>query len=466
MKKEVYVISDLHIGGAPSENEQERGFQIATRTCELADFINNEIACKQHTAADVELVINGDMVDFLAEREWDAFNDDADIALEKMQRIVEREYHVFDALRNVLQNGHALTLLLGNHDLELALPKVRAYLEDVLEVRGKKFRFIYDGEAYQIGEVLIEHGNRYDAWNQVDYDALRKVRSLQSRNEFISSEHKFKPPKGSILVEKVMNPVKEEYRFVDLLKPETSTVLPLLLALKPSLRANILPLFSIYTGIDSDQETTRGRGGIEEFGNNQSEIELHRELEKVLGSRQALEEFLEAISEESIPETHHEERGILDQIMNFGSLLFRRNTAIIDKRLPALWRAIRAAQIENTFTESEELLPEYWEAAQKLHQEGGYKYVIFGHTHLARKVRFSNEGAYINTGTWADLMKFPIEILQAEKSIALEKLKNFMVEIADNTKLDKYIFFNPTYAYFNLNKADKVLDFELKHYDF
>jgi len=466
IKKEVYVISDLHLGGRAPESGETRGFQITTHGCELADFINNEIAFKQHIAKEVELVINGDVVDFLAEEEWDAFNDDADIALEKMKRIVAQESAVFDALRNVLQNGHRLTLLLGNHDLELTLPKVRHYLEELLETSGKKYRFIYDGEAYNIGEVLIEHGNRYDAWNKVDYNGLRKVRSLQSRNEKIDNEYKFKPPKGSILVEKVMNPVKKKYRFVDLLKPENETVLPILLALEPNLRSSILPLFAIYTGIDSDRETTRGRGEIEEFNTTSDEESLNRELEKVLGSRVALEEFLEGTSEGDIPETHNNERGIFEHIWSLLDLFLRRDTSQIDKRLPALWRAIRAAQIENTFTESEELLIDYWKAAQELHYQGGYKYVIFGHTHLARKVAFDGGGCYINTGTWADLMKFPTDIIQANKVDALQKMKVFIDEVLIGEKLSEHIFFNPTYAYFTLDNADKVVDFELKHYDF
>jgi len=81
IKKEVYVISDLHLGGRAPESGETRGFQITTHGCELADFINNEIAFKQHIAKEVELVINGDVVDFLAEEEWDAFNDDESASL-------------------------------------------------------------------------------------------------------------------------------------------------------------------------------------------------------------------------------------------------------------------------------------------------------------------------------------------------------------------------------------------------
>ena len=59
--------------------------------------------------------------------------------------------------------------MLGNHDIEMSLPAVRSALAKRLESTGKKFAFIYDGEAHVRGGLLIEHGNRYDAFNVVDF---------------------------------------------------------------------------------------------------------------------------------------------------------------------------------------------------------------------------------------------------------------------------------------------------------
>src|SRR5690348_14500830 len=65
-RRRVYVISDLHLGGAPDGRANGRGFRIFTRTPELVSFID---AVARRPAGDprVELVINGDFVDFLAE---------------------------------------------------------------------------------------------------------------------------------------------------------------------------------------------------------------------------------------------------------------------------------------------------------------------------------------------------------------------------------------------------------------
>src|SRR5207244_2236158 len=90
----------------------------------------------------------------------------------------------------------------------------------------------YDNEAYTVGDALIEHGNRYDRYNQVDHDALRRARSLQSRG-LRPADHGvvLKPAPGSRMVAEVMNPIKARFPFVDLLKPETEAVLPILLTL-------------------------------------------------------------------------------------------------------------------------------------------------------------------------------------------------------------------------------------------
>ena len=54
--------------------------------------------------------------------------------------------------------GGELTLLLGNHDLELSMPQVRLALAERLGSEGKRFNFIFDGEAHVRGQLLIEHG--------------------------------------------------------------------------------------------------------------------------------------------------------------------------------------------------------------------------------------------------------------------------------------------------------------------
>ncbi|HEY2737843.1 MAG TPA: metallophosphoesterase, partial [Thermoanaerobaculia bacterium] len=161
---EVHVISDLHLGG-------RAGFQIFNTTAELVrliDFLRNESAEKS-----LALVINGDMVDFLAEtpaRYFDPLG-----AVEKLDNIVFNPVFapVWEALRQFVRTSNrSLVINLGNHDLELALPWVREHLLDVLadyDLRARgQITLVLDGTGFrcQVGRarILCVHGNEVDPW--------------------------------------------------------------------------------------------------------------------------------------------------------------------------------------------------------------------------------------------------------------------------------------------------------------
>ena len=88
---------------------------------------------------------------------------------------------MFAALAEYLAIDHRrrLTILLGNHDLELGLPAVQAMLLQALGGRRHRVAWVDDGRAYRLGGVLIEHGNRYDGANLNDWNGLRSLRLAQ-----------------------------------------------------------------------------------------------------------------------------------------------------------------------------------------------------------------------------------------------------------------------------------------------
>lgn len=226
------------------------GFQICNAYKELVGFVDWLTALGKETPSEeFELVINGDIVDFLAEDDygrgvsaaqlWTA--DEAQV-IAKLNQIEARtraggKRGVFEALKDFHSAGNWLTLLIGNHDVELSLPAVRRRLLGMLGDESGRLTFVYDGEAYTRGRVLIEHGNRYDGWNMIDHSALRQERSVRSRGLPVEDrerdERYFVPPPGTHLVIQFMNLIKSRYRFVDLLKPETNAVIPILIALEP-----------------------------------------------------------------------------------------------------------------------------------------------------------------------------------------------------------------------------------------
>lgn len=224
-----FVISDQHLGGSPAADGQV-GFEMCPKPNRehLARFI--DYVRDQHgRGRPAQLIIAGDLVDFLAERTFASFTASDDEARKKLEAIMCRTEEVWNSLEHLARSGVRLTILLGNHDIEMSLPGPRRVLLDRLG--PGRVEFIYDNQAFRDGPVLIEHGNRYDPWNVVSHHALRRIRSVASRGE---DPVAFAGPPGSQLVARVINGIKETYSFVDLLKPEEAGVLPLLAVLHPA----------------------------------------------------------------------------------------------------------------------------------------------------------------------------------------------------------------------------------------
>ena len=262
MPKRVYVISDLHLGGAPGQTKEDRGFGMCTHEEELKEFID-AITREQKPDFQVELVINGDMIDFLAEDDpkpgdWTPFKDTPELAKKVFSQITGRTKvrHVIDSLKELLGAGGELTILLGNHDVELSLQSVRDELTKALDAEGNpRFRMLCEGQAYTIDTAIIEHGDQYDRWNQVDYGNLILTWAKESRTRNPEDALPFDPPAGSKLVSEVMNPIKKKYKFVDLLKPEETGVVLILLALDPTYARTIVDLVPLIIESIYDYET-------------------------------------------------------------------------------------------------------------------------------------------------------------------------------------------------------------------
>ncbi|WP_160300648.1 metallophosphoesterase [Bradyrhizobium japonicum] len=497
--RRVYIISDLHLGGTyPVPPEQgKRGFRLCTRADQIVRFVEGlaqEIAEKGPS----ELVLNGDTVDFLAELDgeqadtWSPFTADPGQAVSKFKAIVSRDPGVFAALNRFLDAGGRLTILLGNHDIELSLPPVRAELRRALGVKpGRDFEFIPDGEAYIIGDALIEHGNRYDAWNQIDLDALRRVRSLMSRRQEVPKQYQFVPPPGSQMVTSVINKIKRDYAFVDLLKPEDSAVVPILLALEPGYRKRfgelarfwywtrshglegpILPKFGGDIkadvaaskkpfGQDIRAKAALGIGSAQSIlAGLDNDAALKVAIAESLGSEGT--DFLRQLDNDSKAKqpkmgTDVSASENLNTALGLFKLAFGSSAA--EKRMRALLTAIRGLQKEDSFDETKETAKEYLDAATDL-VKGGFRHVVFGHTHQAKRVSLGDGRWYFNSGTWADVLRFPNEILTLPEADALSRLDGFVQKLKAGDFSD-WTLFRPTYVQLDVDDNGGVSDAKL-----
>lgn len=265
--------------------------------------------------------------------------------------------------------------------------------------------FVFNNEAYRIGDVLIEHGNRYDSWNAIDHGGLRELLSWFSRYEMPTANAMQVCP-GSRLVEEVMNPLKEHYHFVDLLKPEEEVVLLLLWELEsgyrdrlstiweaaPSFVANV---FRRVRKLIAGGEQPRDLVGRDDGDDDDLPPNLSPDLQ---------DEFRETMRELTYRDVGVIRDGCIDP--NSLAARIRRGEAIDAATLKRLHKGLNAVlEGDLSFEKSDEKGP-YADAARRMIGRGAAKLVIMGHTHLMRDIEFKDSGGrYLNTGTWADLIR-------------------------------------------------------------
>lgn len=433
------VISDLHIG-----NDDD--FDIFKAPGKIEAFENFLNFCGQRETF-VELVINGDFVDFLQLRPWTAYGDRA-VALSKAQQIVSASARVFDALGKFLQKAnHGISVLLGNHDVELAYDEVWAVVRDAILrlASGSADRLIFKNRATQynvsVGGVLvhIEHGNLRDPWNEILYKEL-----------FDDAEKKsgFHYPPGTLFVYDLMNDFKEKFPFVDLLKPEMPAVPLLLAGLKPLATAGALPAASLHL-LNVMAEGIVGRVRRVVGGGAWAWASEFAPLGPPLSGRErAYAEMAQAYVDQVSEGTPKKFTEL--QLAHLEDLLTRtvdvESDDFTEPSLGRRWESVKSGFVnaalrqlgrpdsldDLTFYAQDHEGHDVDAALEEL--KGDVRIAVFGHTHAALKNEFANGHLYLNCGTWANLIELPKE---------RKEFSDWLRRIADNT-FDRTSF--PTYV--------------------
>jgi hypothetical protein len=293
-----------------------------------------------------------------------------------------------------------------------------------------------------------------------------------------------------------------------LLKPETAAVVPMLLALEPGYRSRIAAIALLYDrtrghglinattpisggdirskrdidiipgediggysgagGIPCGDEVSAGATAALCADRSKENDALKRVLQDVLGGQ--AEDFLRDIDAQIAEIDPLGQLGnqisasdAASRIFGFAALLFGRTSQPYEKRLPALLRALNGLQNTDTFELGTETAKEYFNAAQDLADSGGFHYVVFGHTHLAKQVPLGNGRFYLNSGTWADVLRFPVEILKSQAD-ALPALQAFAAQIKAGD-FRAWTLFRPTYVRLDIGSDGKVAKAELMTFE-
>ena len=432
---ELYVISDLHLGGS------ER-FQIFNSGSELERLIDNLRVTSPKKR--VALVINGDFVDFLAEDDAKYF--DPDGANDKLDRIIKRDAFkpVFEALaRFTGAKNRRLVLTLGNHDLELSLPWVRTRLLEILsggkEEACGRITLAFDGAGFpcRVGDasVLCVHGNEVDVWNLADYERLRRFGVEVSHGRPIES---WVPNAGTQLVIDIMNGVKRDYPFVDLLKPETEAAVPTLLALAPDQHVKLSSIGTTlwrrerdrvrhWTGFlgGSDEDDMPGRAAAlaDAFAPQRTNgIGLRPELfDRELYARMLLDDASENYHRGIDPmmllgaDELGSRLGVFSTISGLATSAFKVTAAGIKLAVGMEPSEVLRQALDGLFKDKSFDPTTEDDTYKQLDKEvGDFDFLVSGHTHLARALeRKEKSGYYFNSGTWARLIKLEENVLRS-----------------------------------------------------
>jgi UDP-2,3-diacylglucosamine pyrophosphatase LpxH len=153
-----FVTSDLHLGAGAHDPLEDFRFDD-----EFGAFVD-DIA-----STDATLVINGDFIDFaqIEPLGVDGVPDhvlwDESASLAKLNAALAGHPAVFDALGRYVDSGGALQIVVGNHDFDLAWPKVQARFRSAIGGDANGVRFAVGAVRYH--GVHIQHGYHFTPEN-------------------------------------------------------------------------------------------------------------------------------------------------------------------------------------------------------------------------------------------------------------------------------------------------------------
>ncbi len=200
------VFSDVHLGSDLDDSGHNLVRRSPAIDRDLISFLSHYRG-ERPSGDRWRIVIAGDFIDFIGmtivpgesplateqtdeEREHGVGNA-ADHARLKLSRVAERHSEFFDVLAGFIADGHALTMVHGNHDIELHWESVQSDFRELLLERARALRAETDpldqtlarrGHVeidsvaflsriefnpwffYRQGLVYIEHGHQYDPY--------------------------------------------------------------------------------------------------------------------------------------------------------------------------------------------------------------------------------------------------------------------------------------------------------------
>jgi len=236
MQKVVYLVSDLHLGPGrdPSTGSWDplEDFQVDDAFCSFLDRVTADAG-----ATPIELIIAGDFIDYpqiLPElAATSPLNTRGTTQAESLERtrvvlgqrpnVASGHPTVFARLRQFMSDGHSITIIIGNHDVDLLWPDVWELIYATIYPSGAAGELRREAFSYTIGtaargRVYVEHGHERDPEN---YFGNRMAEPFGDDG---TGTLRLKRCYGTLFVDKVYNQLERERWFIDNVKPISKVI--------------------------------------------------------------------------------------------------------------------------------------------------------------------------------------------------------------------------------------------------
>ena len=225
MKKIKVVISDCHLSAGLNFESSRNPHEDFFFDDEMVEFFEYFSKGQYGDGCEVELIINGDYLDFLNVPYRGEFEEiiTEQFALYKAECIIRGHPKVMAGLKAFASlPGKKITYNIGNHDADLFFEKVRERIIREWDPQGQypseKVRINHDRSSIDLeGGVQIHHGNQFEAVHLFNYEKPLLTEGL--------SQPVLNMPWGSFYVLKIVNRLKWEREYVDKVRPVKGMIL-------------------------------------------------------------------------------------------------------------------------------------------------------------------------------------------------------------------------------------------------
>ncbi|HEX3529570.1 MAG TPA: metallophosphoesterase [Thermoanaerobaculia bacterium] len=458
--RSLIVISDLHISSGPLDDCDP----------ELEEALVSFVSELSRRATAVELVINGDFLDFVQASPWqdsefESVSGDGiplcfteEQSRTKLESICQAHSRIFQALTELLASSsdNRLTIIPGNHDADLFWPSVRESLAARISggsVRASnQLRFVLE-RTYRPPEferIWVEHGHQYDPVNSFFVGGESRWATL-SPPIFVDrqGEKRLYECIGTRFLLRFLNGLDHSYPFVDNVKPFSrflrifgaSALVPGRGPIKAAVAVWSMLRYLGRTAVTAPGELLSlakdgGQSALATFVKEMSEAERAEFARQLRARGLDLDRPLTLYLRD--PERlDHAMEFLADNLQLLDAFADDESAYLSLSGEPGTLKLGKAFLVDET----EELI----RAADKILKDHSVAAVLMGHTHEVVKDRWKD--GYMNSGCWMRYWQLdnsqdprPWSILRSDSFRLFPYQLNY-IEVAGTTGLPKFTTF-------------------------